>query len=382
MIPTLGPSLLLIQPSTSAPALARLLPAGSQLTATVMQVHSNASGIQLQLQLHPSGQRIELGVKQALPTGAGVVLSRDASGQLQLNPFPNTLLPQPPTPTAPAPTQIRSAASLDGVLRSSLPRQQSLGDVLNQLLQQTQPNPGPANQATRQLGPIMQSLLHMFGITPGQRNASQPLRRNVEKGGFFTEAQLSRGAIPSASAHSAPDLKASMGQLQQLADALPPQAREQMHKLLGDLMARVTTAQLHSASQSQDLPDGTSERHLVLDLPIRLGECLENVELRLKRHRARQGDNPASSHWLVRLSFDLQALGPLEAELRLADDTRLSARFWATEPDTAQLIEQRLPAFASNLNQQGILVDELDCHQGTAPRRDNGIRRQLINLKT
>jgi hypothetical protein len=155
-----------------------------------------------------------------------------------------------------------------------------------------------------------------------------------------------------------------------------------MHKLLGDLLARITTSQLHSASQNKDLPDGTSERHLALDLPVRLGERMENVELRLKRYRARRGEDPASSHWLVRLRFDLQTLGPLEAELRLRDDSHMSARFWTPEPETARLIEQRLPEFASNLDRQGIQLDNLGCHLGTAPRGETAIRRQLINLKT
>jgi hypothetical protein len=109
---------------------------------------------------------------------------------------------------------------------------------------------------------------------------------------------------------------------------------------------------------------------------------MENVELRLKRYRARRGEDPASSHWLVRLRFDLQTLGPLEAELRLRDDSHMSARFWTPEPETARLIEQRLPEFASNLDRQGIQLDNLGCHLGTAPRGETAIRRQLINLKT
>nr|WP_158651751.1 flagellar hook-length control protein FliK [Marinobacterium profundum] len=384
MIPTLGPNQLLT-PASGEPTLARLLPAGGQLAATVLQSSTDTSGTRLQLQLHRAGQILELNSPRPLPAGSTVVLSRNSAGQLQLNLAAETT-PRPPATSNPA----TATATLDSVLRTSLPRQQSFGDVLNQLLQQAQAGTAASSQAARQLSPVVQSLLQIFGITPGLRDSGQAVRRNIEKGGFFTEASLGRAAAQPANAKSnagvpgnaTTDLKAQMGQLQQLADALPPQAREQMHKLLGDLLARITSSQLNSASQNKDLPDGTSERHLALDLPVRLGERMENVELRLKRYRARRGEDPASSHWLVRLHFDLQALGPLEAELRLRDDNRMSARFWTQEPETARLIEQRLPEFASNLDRQGIEVDDLGCHQGTAPRGETGIRRQLINLKT
>jgi hypothetical protein len=389
----LGPNLLQTQPSVEA-TLARLVPAGGQLAATVVQSSSDASGIRLQLQLHRAGQLLALNTPHALPTGTAVVLSRNSAGQLQLSLAAQPAAQAPAAPAHPPatsnPATATATATLDSLLRTSLPRQQSFADVLNQLLQQAQPGTA-TTQASRQLSPIVQSLLQIFGITPGLRDSDLAVRRNIEKGGFFTEASLGRTASqPSGTRNTAPghtgsahaDLKAQMGQLQQLADALPPQAREQMHKLLGDLLARITTSQLHSASQNKDLPDGTSERHLALDLPVRLGERMENVELRLKRYRARRGEDPASSHWLVRLRFDLQTLGPLEAELRLRDDSHMSARFWTPEPETARLIEQRLPEFASNLDRQGIQLDNLGCHLGTAPRGETAIRRQLINLKT
>lgn len=408
MIPTLAPNLLPPQPATSEPLLARLLPAGGQLAATVMQAGSDSSGARLQIRLHMAGQLLELNTRQPVPAGSQVILSRSVTGQLQLSLATNTptapprattlaagaqtfaptaletQTPRPMQSTAPASALSNTAtnAALDSALRTSLPRQQSLGAVLNQLTQQLEP--GTATAANRQLSPLIQSLLQMFGIAPGQRDSAPAVQRNIEKGGFFTEARLSQGAAPPGhpKASAGPDLKAQMGQLQQLADALPPQAREQMNKLLGDLLARITKAQISSARQNMDLPDGTSVRHLALDLPVRLGERMENAELTIMRHRARSGEDPASSYWRVRLTFDLQELGPLEAELRLRDDSHMSASFWAPEPDTARLIEQRLQGFADHLARQGIHVDELDCHQGSAPRSDTSVQRQLINIKT
>jgi hypothetical protein len=382
LIPTLAPYLLPRQPAASEPVLARLLPAGGQLAATVVQSGSDSSGARLQIRLQIAGQLLEISSRQPLPAGSAVILSRNSAGLLQLS-LAAPATPLPAIPASPSPTSTTNT-TLDSALRTSLPRQQSLGAVLNQLTQQLVPGAGTGNVVARQLSPLVQSLLQMFGITPGQRDSAPAVRRNVEKGGFFTEAQLSQGAAPARDPKSStgPDLKARMGQLQQLADTLPPQARDQMHRLLGDLLARITTAQISSARQNQDLPDGTIERHLALDLPVRQGEHLDNVELRIKRHRAGKDEDPASSHWQVRLKFDLQERGPLEAELRLRDDTHMSARFWTSEPETAQLIKQRLPGFADSLAGQGIHIDELTCHRGTAPRGDTPIQRQLINIKT
>jgi hypothetical protein len=119
-----------------------------------------------------------------------------------------------------------------------------------------------------------------------------------------------------------------------------------------------------------------------MDVPVQVGERLENVEVRLKRYRGGRSASPSENLWLIRLQFELQARGTLEAELRLRDDASLSARFWASEPATARLIDDRLPDFAARLGRQGIRVDNLNCRHGAAPAGDTGIRQPLIDLKT
>lgn len=387
LIPTLSPGPAVLLASGNDQTLANLLPAGHQRAATVQQARPDGGGVRLQVQL--AGQLIELRVQSPLPQGTAVLLMRDSSGQIRLSLAPAQPTPAPQPQATPGQTPVTADAQMDSVLRTSLPRQQPLADVLGQLsqlsarLQQTQQGPNmaaSARQADPAIQTVLQSVLQMFGIRPGNRDSAAVVRRNTEKGGFFTEAQLARSL--GQSQPPTPDLKSHLGQLQQLADALPPEAREQMRKLLDDLLARITTHQVTSAAQGRDLPDGGTERHVALDLPIRIGEQMENVELLLKRHRASDKASPAESHWLIRLHFELEELGNLEAELKLRDDASMSARFWASKAETATLVDSKLADFAAGLNQQGIQIDNLSCQQGTPPRTETGIRRQLINLKT
>jgi hypothetical protein len=394
---------LLTQPPASEQLLARLLPAGQELAARVQQ--SRPEGTAVRLQLLIAGQLVELNVQRALPPGTGVLLSRTADGQLQLTLNAQTTQPpgtgvllsrtadgqlqlrlSTPAQTTPAPAsaapQGSSGTSLDSILRLSLPRQQNFSQVLNRLSQNAAQTTPASSAGARQIAQLVQSLLQMFSVTPGAADASAAIRRTLEKGGFFTEARLARGRDPSRPAATGPDLKARLAQLRQLSDALPPQAREQLQTLLDDLLARITTRQLSSAAQGRDLPEGASERHLAMDVPVQAGERLENVDVRLKRYRGGRTACPGENLWLIRLQFELQALGSLEAELRLRDDASLSARFWASEPATARLIDARLPDFAASLNRQGIRVDNLNCRHGAAPAGGSGIRQPLIDLKT
>ncbi|MFC6669753.1 flagellar hook-length control protein FliK [Marinobacterium aestuariivivens] len=49
------------------------------------------------------------------------------------------------------------------------------------------------------------------------------------------------------------------------------------------------------------------------------------------------------------------------------DDARVSARFWAAEADTARRVQQRLDSLGTDLGRQGLQVETLSCHQGSAP---------------
>lgn len=71
--------------------------------------------------------------------------------------------------------------------------------------------------------------------------------------------------------------------------------------------------------------------------------------------------------WRVELAFDLTPLGPLHVQAQLIRGN-LSGHLWAQRVFTAELITSQLGHLRQRLNDAGLTVTDLDCHQGTPPQ--------------
>ena len=191
-----------------------------------------------------------------------------------------------------------------------------------------------------------------------------------------TERMLSRGLT------QPNDLKNQLQQLQKLSDGLPLEQRERMEQLLKGIHSRVTSQQLNSLQQWKELPDGGFERVLQLDLPIKQGDRWENLELRLSREGGTNSSGELVSVWRVRLHFDLEDRGGLDAEIRLTDDHEIRTLFWCEQPETAKILQDRAEEFAGRLRECGFSNSEVDWHEGVAPEQSSPVHKQLIDLHT
>lgn len=383
MIPTFVPQITAQATADSHPRLDSLLPPGQTRTARVQLLEPLAGRPgSYRLQLLLGSRLLALEVDHPISPGSNIRIQRDSSGQVGISvPSAGTATnadqaaARPHTPVT-GDSPGKTSAPMDSALREALPRQQPVADLLGQLSAVRMP-PSAAGQQIEQL---ILALVQLFSLRPGQRDGARAVRRNVEQGGFFSEAGLAaalkQGQTP------ATEMKTLLGQLLRLAEQLPPEARERMQSLVDSLLARVTTRQLISAAHSRDLPDGSGERQFALDLPVRVGERHENVTLEVRRHRPAASVEAAEGYWCIRLHFDLDELGPLDAELYLGDNGRLNARFWTREVTTVQLIETRLAQLSAALERQGLNVDGLHCRQGKMPPGKMTIQRQLIDLRT
>jgi len=378
MIPTFVAQITAQTPPDSRPGLDTLLPPGQVRSARVLELEplpGRDGGYRIRLLL--GGRSLALDLGQPISPGSDIRILRQGSGRIAIGlppPDSSTITP-PPAARAAAPDSSPTTA-LETALREALPRQQPVADLLGRL----STLPLPATAAAQQAGVLIQTLLQLFCLRPGQHDGEAPIRRNVEQGGLFSEARLAtalqRGEAP------APDLKTRLGRLLQLAEQLPPEARDRLQSLIDSLLARITARQLDSVARSQDLPDGSSERQFALDLPLRVGERHRNVTLEVRRHRSSPDSEAPEGHWRIRLQFDLEQRGPLDAELYLSDSGELNARFLAREAATVQLIETRLAHLSETLERRGMRVGGLHCSQGALQAGDSAIQRQLIDLHT
>jgi len=348
-------------PAASQINLNRLLPLNRPVLATISLAIRDGAGDSSYV-ANINGRSLPLTLPQSLPFDGKVLLIRTNNDQVQIHSL-----------TAPVQNQNLSS-SISDALRYVLPAQQPVAESLARL-QQLNSNAGGEKSP---INSIICSLISLFGVKPGSGAEGQAgVQQNILHGGLFTERNL---ADPRNQAFTG-DMKYQLNKLLQQADKLPEQARQQLHELVKGLLNRVTGHQLESIQNTRVNSDGALERFFALDLPVRNGERLDNVELKISEHRRQQSEDEWQRLWRVRLHFDLQEQGTVDAELILEQEHQVTAHFWCSNPSTAEELNSKLPDFNHQLHLQGYSINSTHCSEGTAPKPVNQVE-QLIDVIT
>ena len=126
-------------------------------------------------------------------------------------------------------------------------------------------------------------------------------------------------------------------------------------------LARVQLNQLSSLPQERPAPEW------LIELPVRRGDEADVWGLRIARDERDGGQENAAAEdagaWTVMLAFDLPGLGPMQSRINLRGD-RVSAQFFSPIQGVLPRINEQLPQLQARLQQAGLRVAELTCHQG------------------
>ncbi|WP_394241937.1 flagellar hook-length control protein FliK [Halopseudomonas laoshanensis] len=154
-------------------------------------------------------------------------------------------------------------------------------------------------------------------------------------------------------------------------------------RLTAALLSRIQHHQLQSLGQSQSFSDGSSQTVWQLEIPVRDGQQFSHVQVRIQRDdsapEARQVEK--TPHWEVRLAFNLDQLGSLQAIAKLYKG-RVSSEFWAEQPQTLSLLDGELRLLRDRLLAKGLDVGELSCHQGMPPQPNQALQQRWIDEVT
>lgn len=315
-----------------------------------------------------AGQVLDLVSPRPVQAGQQVDVTRTEQGMIRIQFLPTA------TPIAQQPAV---QAVMQQALREVLPVQLPLADGLNQLMQISE-RPGARQHSA--LNQLIQSMLSLFSVKPGAADADKAIARNLQQGGLLSEAGLSRA---SSQQPPAPDLKQQLGQLLRLAEALPAQARDQLNQLVNALLARSTAQQISSLQRWRDLPDGGQERHYRLDLPIQQQQGFDNAELRITEHRRRNEQGEFVTVWSVRLHFELDSEGAVDAELSLQERYQLQASFWVEKVSTLERLRERLQPFEAELKAKGFEVAPLNARLGKLANPEiTPLSKRLVDVHT
>jgi len=263
----------------------------------------------------------------------------------------------------PTPENLRQPAALKQALELS-------GPFLEHNLQASQQTTGQnIQQDTRiSLLRLATQLQHYIARETGQtRLTRQPQ--------LSTAADAGRPQAESAPSHrltlppiSTTNPRAQPAVAASLAQASSLRAAEQLLQQTEGVLARLHIHQLHHLKSEEAGRPGWS-----MELPVRSEHGINLFDIRIQRENhhstpwsdedGQASQQQAEQHWSVRLAFDLEGLGPVQAVIALQQE-QITVHFHAEEGKTSALFNEYLDTLGSRLRHAGLEVAGIDCRQG------------------
>jgi len=376
--------------------------AGDDLT---LQVVKAANPLQLKIVKEVDARRIEAEVmRSVLPQQASIGLLMKRLNGLSVvqtgqpgtpsqpaQPPGNQSAPTPP-PSPSTPIAMNLAGSGD-TQRAPVPVSTNTAPPAG-IQQQSPTNVNVSTKTAADLRPLIDTLfkttdgvklietinrLAAFQLTSADRLSPERVRWVFENSGLFMESTLAHSS-------TAPnDLK--QGILELLLRIRPLMAAAQsfqqpaplpgergfdlaglfseLHSQAEGSLARIVFNQLSSLPS-----ENTNQQVWQFELPLRQGENCDAFRVQIERQSRRTAAGKAETLWSVKLNFELEPIGPVQARLVLTGD-EISSHFTAEYSATAQRLEQALPALAQAFSRSGLKVGKLSAVSGaieSAPR--------------
>jgi hypothetical protein len=226
------------------------------------------------------------------------------------------------------------------------------------------------------LGPeLINRIKTVLENAPNRNQVASPplLKKFIMESGLFMEPKLAGGQSPG------PDLKSNLllllfhvrNQMEEL--VLPeqrgtaaenrPQASPLdagLSKLLTQIL-RQTEGSLAriQLNQLSSLPTDEGSRQVwQFEIPVKHPEGFDNFQLRIEREQSHSEKKGAQHRWRLSLHFDLDPLGPVQAQITLLGE-QVSALFLTERKESAALIEQQLASLERAFSRVGLKVGHL-----------------------
>ena len=318
-------------------------------------------------------------------------------------------------PLKPDPIQT-GTERINESLRQFIPRQQGLQYVTAQLQQGLEQNTLPPA--------IRETLRTLLAAVPDQTALQKPekIAEAVRNSGLFLEASLAAGKsipesdlkllllslmdrvrseLPRGTQSSVPSpLQAEVHKETPLPFLLTPVAQPRISpqalsvtkpdgmdqlilRLFGMTESAISRISLHQIATADAQQQGDARWKMEIPLAFPNAEYgvmqlfIEREKPEARPNRPRQDEEQG---WSLAMAVDLPQLGPLHVRLRLRGQS-LETRILAENAASAQSLSEHLPRLRKQLEDQGLSIAHLDCHEGKPESTRSTTQLNMLNLK-
>jgi len=151
---------------------------------------------------------------------------------------------------------------------------------------------------------------------------------------------------------------------------------------LGQIQQTVQLSQ-QQLIQSQSInnqTDNLSNSILQFLLPMQLAETVKQTEINLGRYKKSKDDGELKDVWFIRLNFDFETLGQLQAHAQLMDKN-VECTFLSANQDLIIKAEPYIKMLKLRLIEQGLSVGKMKIEQGGKHNDDIYKQHSIINIK-
>lgn len=149
---------------------------------------------------------------------------------------------------------------------------------------------------------------------------------------------------------------------------------------LKDVDASLSRIQLNQLTPQQI--ESEQKPSWVFEIPIKNNNSIDLFQFKIEKEQ--QGHNETDNEkigWTIQVSFNIEKLGQVYCTISIYQK-KASITFWSEQTQTVDTFNQNMQQLQSQLEEGGLIVDQLNCIQGTPPTIFNqSIGKNILDEK-
>lgn len=136
--------------------------------------------------------------------------------------------------------------------------------------------------------------------------------------------------------------------------------------------ADASLARIQHSQLSQHHVETEQKQSWLFELPIKNREAIDVFQFRLEKdaQNKNENDDDENTGWTINIAFNIEPLGQMYSKVSI-HQKKVSVIFWAEQQDVADNFLQHMQTLQQDLENAGLIVTHINCHQGKPPEGKN-----------